>query len=287
MAESKKQQDEDKITTSTKSDEQKQEVESPQWWPRGLIIDPESGGQIWPRYSFPESDDRLQSLIAGRREAIDSALNQIPAEIKNGIEQTLHRALESQYYQNIAWGNKPRAEASREFLRDAIVAAKRILGRMLRDLKNGYNYGQGDIFSIIGDNILEFESVLEARKKQRYLTDISAEVRHVVSYLDSLKKKGIANNDEIGRILLAAGLFQRIKCVYSEHMKMRPRIMEEGLQIEHIPLDEWPEDLRPLKTRCQYFETIAGHTPVCCYSRTGSCKKATDKVQRIISANRS
>ena len=286
MVDSKKGKDEEKTTTSSISDRQKQEVERPLWWLRGLIIDPESGNTIWPRYSFPHSHDYIQSLIANRQEAIDYALKKVPEEIRNETEQSLHHAQKSQYYQNIAWGNKPGAEASREFLGNAIIAAKNILRRMLKDWKNGYDYAQRDMLSIITDNIREFESVLEAHRKQKFYTDISAEVRHVVTRIASFKGKGIANNDEIGLILLAAGLFHRIRCEYNEAIKLKPQITKKGLKIEKIPYDEWPQDLRPHKTKCQHIDIVPDHKPACNYPRIGYCKKATDKVQRILSVSR-
>lgn len=282
MTDPKKNTDVEQPVAGSASDKESQKESKLHWSFRGLIIDPETGDTIWPRYGFPQDREEIDALIQSRQEAIEYSLQNIPSNIRTGIVQSVNNALKSQYYENLAWGNKSGTADSEEFLRNAISAAYKILRKMMKDFEKGYDYGQGDMLRVIHDNILEFESVLEARRKQKYSSDISAQVRSVVTHLASLKGKGIANNDEIGRLLLATGLFNRVRCNFDDHTKLKPQISKNGLKIEIIPYDEWPQDLKSRNTKCRFLELVPNHPPACIYPRKDYCKKATDKVQRII-----
>jgi len=287
MTDPKKNTDVEHPVTRSASDRESQNESNLHWSFRGLIIDPETGDTIWPRYGFPQEREEINALVQSRQEAIEYSLQNIPTNIRTGIVQSVNNALESQYYANLAWGNKSGTAESVAFLRNAISAAYKILRKMIKDFEKGYDYGQGDMLRVIHDNILEFESVLEANKKQKSSSDISSQVRSVVTHLASLKGKGIANNDELGRIILAAGLFRGIRCVYMDKQRFRPVITSQGLEIEAIPLDERSKFERTKTPICNHFEPGTDQMPACLYHSTGGyCGKATERVERILAASK-
>lgn len=266
-----------------RSQEEKRKAEEPPDWMIDVIAGPRPGELSWPLYVPRYFIAHLGSVLA-YREAIDYALKEIRAEeTKSKIEKILEKVIRAQYWEEEAFGGHQHKKGFKRHLQATIHAAATTLRKMEDHLEEGYNYGQLGMRQIIRDRIEGIKSILEIKKKRKDASDISAAVVDAVSQIAQLKGKDIQNNDEIGQIILAADLFRGIRCVYEDELKFKPQITKNGLQIESITLGERRKYKRIKTKSCEHFDT---EILDCIYSSKGYCGKATERVERIISASR-
>lgn len=266
-----------------RSQEEKRKAEEPPGWIIDEIADSTTGRTYWPSYVPSYYLGHLGSLLA-RREALDYALKEIQEEeTKSKIEKILEKVIKAQYWEEEAFGGHRHEEGSRAHLQATIRAAKSTLKKMEDHLEKDYDYGQLGMRQIIRDRIEGIKSILEIKKKRKDASDISAAIEYTVSQIAQFKGKGIKNSDQIGQILLAAGLFRGIRCQYDDTLRLWPRITKDGLKIEEIPDNEQSDWRTP---ECQNLALDASKSPACVYHRTkGYCGKATERVERILSIN--
>ncbi len=263
---------------------------SPPEWAYGLVRSPDGELTYFPPSSMLWINPEI--ISAEFRDALRFATRYLKNETKLNIEEIVIKILNTIYREDMMFGGRYDADGAKAFLRGNIKAAKSTLKKVEKDsYNNSYEYGLYRIRPIIEDNIKQLETLLkdltEIKKKRSDYSDASAAIKDAVKQVAALDDGHLKTHDQIGLVILASGLFQHIRCIFNDDLKIGPRIDGNGLQVVPIPLDKWPNDLRTQTQACQYLETSPKHEPRCLYSTKGYGVKATERIQRILPLKKS